>query len=157
MGRSESVPVVEVKPYSVSVAEEKPYSLPVAEASLYSALLKELPVLGNLAAPAALLRMVPMQPLLNPLLKAAAHTGKITQFEILEDGSSTFAVSPQAVHEAGSVSNLAVQLGASLPAAYHDVQSPFTANEQPGPILDFKDNLYVVRVPSATPDFIVDI
>jgi len=155
--RSESVPVVKVQPYNVPVAEEKPYSIPVAEASLYNALVQELPVVGNLAAPAPLLQMVPMQPLLTPLLKAAVQTGKITQFEILEDGSSTFAVSPQAFHEAGSISNLAVQLGASLPAAVHDVQSPFISNEQPGPSLDYKDNLFVVRVPSADPDFIVEI
>jgi len=150
--RSESVPAVDVRPY---VAEEKPYTVP--EASLYSALVKELPNVGNLAAPATLLSMVPMQPRLTPLLKTAVHTGMITQFEILEDGSSTFAVSPQAVHDAGSVSNLAVQLGASLPSAVHDVQSPFLSSEQPGPSLDFQDNLFVVRVPAADPDFIVDI
>lgn len=150
--RSEDILAPEVKPYSVPEAEVRVNSPPVAEVSPYSALVKELPLVGNLAAPAPLLAMVaPTPPVLTPLLKSAVETGKITQFEILEDGSSTFAVSPEAVAEAGSVSNLAVQLGASLPAAVHDVRSPTPYSEQPIPALDFQNNLFVLRVPPVDP------
>ncbi|CAL4194754.1 unnamed protein product [Meganyctiphanes norvegica] len=143
----EIVPAEDVSPYSALVK-----ALPEADVSPYTALLKELPLVGNLAAPAPLLKMVsPIQPALTPLLKAAVEAGKITQFEVLEDGSSTFAISNDAVKEAGSVSNLAVQLGASLPAAVHDVRSPNPSIQEPRPNLDYQGTNFVLRVPPADP------
>jgi len=147
----QEAPSVEAFPVSradVAVRSEDP--APVA--SPYSALLRKVPVVGNLAGPAPVLAVVaPTPPALTPLLKAAVEAGKISQFEVLEDGSSTFAVSPEAVADAGSVSNLAVQLGASLPAAVHDVRSPYQSFQEPQPALDYQNNMFVLRVPPAEP------
>jgi len=140
-----------VQAFPASRSEVRFQDVRESEVSPYSALLNELPVEGDLAAPAPLLKLLPTQPVLSPLLKSAVDQGKITQIEILEDGSSTFVVKPAFVEEAESVSNLAVQLGASLPAAVHDVRSPNPSFYEVSPALDFQDDMYILRVPAADP------